>query len=218
MKRRAVLHRPHLALRPSFPPSPLHRCSGVADLFLDTPLCNAHTTGCDVLWGGCPMVTLPLERFASRVAASLCHATGLGEEMVVSSQQEYEERVSRGGGQAGGGARGRGGFTAGGGRSPLLCTLTLRQADEFSVHASAGAGPPLCNPCALQAVALASQRACLPAAPHPPHPPHPTALCSPHAGRRAGPRRRQTRLAARPPGVDAPHLPALRHRRLGGRL
>ncbi|PSC71029.1 putative UDP-N-acetylglucosamine-peptide N-acetylglucosaminyltransferase SEC [Micractinium conductrix] len=73
---------------------PLHiRRSGVADLFLDTPLCNAHTTGCDVLWGGCPMVTLPLERFASRVAASLCHATGLGEEMVVSSQQEYEERA-----------------------------------------------------------------------------------------------------------------------------
>ena len=46
--------------------------------------------GCDVLWGGCPMVTLPLERMASRVAASLCYATGLGPEMVVSSQQEYE--------------------------------------------------------------------------------------------------------------------------------
>jgi protein O-GlcNAc transferase len=60
-------------------------------VFLDTPLCNAHTTGCDVLWGGCPMVTLPLERMASRVAASLCHATGLGDEMVVSSQKEYEE-------------------------------------------------------------------------------------------------------------------------------
>ena len=43
--------------------------------------------GCDVLWGGCPMVTLPLERMASRVAASLCYATGLGAEMVVSSQQ-----------------------------------------------------------------------------------------------------------------------------------
>jgi hypothetical protein len=43
-----------------------------------------------VLWGGCPMVTLPLERMASRVAASLCYATGLGHEMVVSSQQEYE--------------------------------------------------------------------------------------------------------------------------------
>ncbi len=43
--------------------------------------------GCDVLWGGCPMVTLPLERMASRVAASLCYATGLGHEMVVNSQQ-----------------------------------------------------------------------------------------------------------------------------------
>jgi len=47
------------------------RRSGLADVFLDTPLCNAHTTGCDVLWGGCPMVTLPMERMASRVAASL---------------------------------------------------------------------------------------------------------------------------------------------------
>ena len=42
--------------------------------------------GCDVLWGACPMVTLPLERMASRVAASLCYATGLGPEMVVSCQ------------------------------------------------------------------------------------------------------------------------------------
>lgn len=41
-----------------------------------------------------PQVTLPLERFASRVAASLCNATGLGAEMVVGSQQEYEDRVS----------------------------------------------------------------------------------------------------------------------------
>lgn len=69
------------------------RRSGLADIFLDTPLCNAHTTGCDVLWGGCPMVTLPLERMASRVAASLCYATGLGHEMVVSSQQEYEDKA-----------------------------------------------------------------------------------------------------------------------------
>jgi protein O-GlcNAc transferase len=39
------------------------------------------------------MVTLPLERMASRVAASLCYATGLGREMVVSSQAEYEARA-----------------------------------------------------------------------------------------------------------------------------
>lgn len=69
------------------------RRSGLADVFLDTPLCNAHTTGCDVLWGGCPMVTLPLERMASRVAASLCYATGLGPEMVVNTQREYEEKA-----------------------------------------------------------------------------------------------------------------------------
>lgn len=47
------------------------------------PLCNAHTTGTDILWAGLPMVTLPLEKMATRVAGSLCLATGLGEEMIV---------------------------------------------------------------------------------------------------------------------------------------
>ncbi|KAJ7526666.1 hypothetical protein O6H91_16G018000 [Diphasiastrum complanatum] len=69
------------------------RRSALADLFLDTPLCNAHTTGTDILWAGLPMVTLPLERMATRVAMSLCHAAGFGEDMVVSSMQEYEERA-----------------------------------------------------------------------------------------------------------------------------
>jgi len=31
----------------------------LADICLDTPLCNGHTTGMDVLWAGTPMVTLP---------------------------------------------------------------------------------------------------------------------------------------------------------------
>ena len=39
------------------------------------------------------MVTLPGERMASRVAASLCHATGFGDAMVASSLQDYEERA-----------------------------------------------------------------------------------------------------------------------------
>ncbi|KAL9289796.1 hypothetical protein ACSQ67_024429 [Phaseolus vulgaris] len=69
------------------------RRSSLADLFLDTPLCNAHTTGTDILWAGLPMVTLPLEKMATRVAGSLCLATGLGEEMIVSSMKEYEERA-----------------------------------------------------------------------------------------------------------------------------
>ncbi|XP_006647294.3 probable UDP-N-acetylglucosamine--peptide N-acetylglucosaminyltransferase SEC [Oryza brachyantha] len=69
------------------------RRSSLADLFLDTPLCNAHTTGTDILWAGLPMITLPLEKMATRVAGSLCLATGLGEEMVVSSMKEYEDRA-----------------------------------------------------------------------------------------------------------------------------
>jgi predicted O-linked N-acetylglucosamine transferase (SPINDLY family) len=32
---------------------------GLGDLFLDTPLFNAHTTGGDVLWSGVPILTLP---------------------------------------------------------------------------------------------------------------------------------------------------------------
>jgi protein O-GlcNAc transferase len=60
------------------------RRSALADLFLDTPLCNAHTTGTDVLWAGCPIVTLPLQKMATRVAGSLCIAAGCGNEMVVS--------------------------------------------------------------------------------------------------------------------------------------
>jgi len=31
----------------------------LADVCLDTPICNGHTTGMDVLWAGTPMVTLP---------------------------------------------------------------------------------------------------------------------------------------------------------------
>ncbi|KAG9446016.1 hypothetical protein H6P81_012144 [Aristolochia fimbriata] len=69
------------------------RRSALADLFLDTPLCNAHTTGTDVLWAGLPMVTLPLEKMATRVAGSLCLATGVGEEMIVNSMKEYEDKA-----------------------------------------------------------------------------------------------------------------------------
>ena len=31
----------------------------LADVCLDTPLCNGHTTGMDVLWAGTPMITMP---------------------------------------------------------------------------------------------------------------------------------------------------------------
>lgn len=62
----------------------------LADLFLDTPECNAHTTGCDILWGGTPMITLLGKKMACRVAASLLTAAGLPE-LVTHTKEEYEE-------------------------------------------------------------------------------------------------------------------------------
>ena len=61
----------------------------LADLFLDTFPCNAHTTASDALWAGLPVLTLTGESFAARVAASLLHAIQLPE-LITSSQEEYE--------------------------------------------------------------------------------------------------------------------------------
>ena len=51
----------------------------LADLFLDTLPCNAHTTASDALWAGLPLVTCLGSTFAGRVAASLLTAVGLPE-------------------------------------------------------------------------------------------------------------------------------------------
>ena len=51
----------------------------VADLFLDTLPCNAHSTASDALWAGLPLVTCMGTTFAGRVAGSLLHAVGLPE-------------------------------------------------------------------------------------------------------------------------------------------
>jgi predicted O-linked N-acetylglucosamine transferase (SPINDLY family) len=61
----------------------------LADLFLDTFYCNAHTTASDALWAGLPLLTCLGETFASRVAASLLHAASLPE-LVTNSPEEYE--------------------------------------------------------------------------------------------------------------------------------
>ncbi|KAK7503825.1 hypothetical protein BaRGS_00004948 [Batillaria attramentaria] len=60
----------------------------LADVCLDTPLCNGHTTGMDVLWAGTPMVTLPGETLASRVASSQLHCLGCPE-LVANSREDY---------------------------------------------------------------------------------------------------------------------------------
>ncbi len=61
----------------------------LADLFLDTTVCGAHTTATDALWAEVPVVTCPGERFTERVAASLLTAAGL-EELIVGQLADYE--------------------------------------------------------------------------------------------------------------------------------
>jgi predicted O-linked N-acetylglucosamine transferase (SPINDLY family) len=61
----------------------------LADLFLDTVPCGAHTTASDALWAGLPVLTCMGNSFAGRVGASLLNAVGL-DEMVTRSLPEYE--------------------------------------------------------------------------------------------------------------------------------
>ncbi len=70
-----------------------HIIRGIAaDLFLDTPECNAHTTAADILWAGTPILTFPKIKMASRVAAGMCFAIGLNE-LVVRSYHDYENKA-----------------------------------------------------------------------------------------------------------------------------
>ena len=61
----------------------------LADLFLDTAPCNAHTTASDALWAGLPLLTLKTHCFAGRVASSLLKALELPE-LITSSLEDYE--------------------------------------------------------------------------------------------------------------------------------
>ena len=62
----------------------------LADLFLDTFNCNAHTTASDALWAGLPVVTRLGHGFAARVGGSLLHAVGL-DELITTSDEDYAE-------------------------------------------------------------------------------------------------------------------------------
>jgi protein O-GlcNAc transferase len=66
----------------------------LADLFVDTFPCNAHTTASDALWIGLPVLTCMGETFAGRVAASLLKAIGLPE-LVTCSLEDYEALALR---------------------------------------------------------------------------------------------------------------------------
>jgi predicted O-linked N-acetylglucosamine transferase (SPINDLY family) len=61
----------------------------VADLFLDTLPCNAHTTASEAMWLGLPVLTCMGDAFAARVAASLLNAIDLPE-MITTNLDDYE--------------------------------------------------------------------------------------------------------------------------------
>ena len=61
----------------------------LADVFIDTYPCNAHTTASDALWAGLPVVTLMGNSFAGRVAASLLNGIQLPE-LITGNAQAYE--------------------------------------------------------------------------------------------------------------------------------
>lgn len=64
----------------------------LADIFIDTWPCNAHTTASDALWSGLPLVTCMGKTFASRVAGSLLTAVGLPE-LITESVDAYRAKV-----------------------------------------------------------------------------------------------------------------------------
>ncbi|KAF3638260.1 hypothetical protein FXO38_23318 [Capsicum annuum] len=49
--------------------------------------------GTDVFWAGLQILSLPPDKMATRVASSLCLATGLGDDMIISSMKEYQEKA-----------------------------------------------------------------------------------------------------------------------------
>lgn len=63
-----------------------------ADLFLDTAPYSAHTTASDALWAGVPVLTVPGDTFASRVAASLLQAARL-EECILTDWERYKDQA-----------------------------------------------------------------------------------------------------------------------------
>lgn len=66
----------------------------LADLFLDSLPCTAHTTASDALWAGLPVLTCIGPSFAGRVAASLLNAAGLPD-LITNSVEAYSATALR---------------------------------------------------------------------------------------------------------------------------
>ena len=53
----------------------------LGDLGLDTIFYNGHTTNCDALWSGLPVITMTGVTWASRVTESLYNGLGIHEQV-----------------------------------------------------------------------------------------------------------------------------------------
>ena len=61
----------------------------IADLFLDTFPCNAHTTASEAIRMALPIITISGESFASRVAKSILNQVNLNG-LVVNNEKDYQ--------------------------------------------------------------------------------------------------------------------------------
>jgi predicted O-linked N-acetylglucosamine transferase (SPINDLY family) len=66
----------------------------LADLFLDTLPCNAHTSASDALWAGLPVLTQTGSTFPGRVGGSLLTAVGLTQLITDTSKQYLDLAIS----------------------------------------------------------------------------------------------------------------------------
>tara|TARA_R110000787_G_scaffold20281_2_gene60321 strand:+ start:1533 stop:3461 length:1929 start_codon:yes stop_codon:yes gene_type:complete len=64
----------------------------LANLALDTPMCNGHTTTVDALWAGVPVLAMRGHTFATRVSASLLRSAGLPQN-VADDANDYEQKA-----------------------------------------------------------------------------------------------------------------------------
>jgi len=64
----------------------------LADLFIDTFWCGAHTTALDALWQGLPVLSCVGDNAASRVGASLLMALEMPE-LIANDFEEYQEKA-----------------------------------------------------------------------------------------------------------------------------
>jgi predicted O-linked N-acetylglucosamine transferase (SPINDLY family) len=69
------------------------------DMALDTFPFNGHTTTCDAVWMGLPVVMLAGDRYASRFGASVLANVGL-DEMIATSVEAYIETAVRWAGES----------------------------------------------------------------------------------------------------------------------